>query len=122
MAVNDKARSAAQTEILFQDVVRLAMFSLMKHPTYQGGFCRIYPGLFMITFQDHWIDYEYLGEDSPAAVVQAAKELVQTCLGNVDLSQLCFSWESECPWLSRPTRQTRLTRPTRPTRPKPSTT
>ena len=112
MAVDDKSRSVARTEIISQDVVRLAMFSLMKHPTYQGAFCCIHPGPFMITFQEHWIDYEYSGEDSPAAVVQASKELVQTCLGNLDLSQLCFSWESECTRSSRPSRPTRPTNTT----------
>ena len=39
MAVDDKAQSVAQTDILLQDVVRLAMFSLMKYPTHQDFFC-----------------------------------------------------------------------------------
>ena len=112
MAVDDKSESVARTEILLREVVRLAMFLLMKHPTYQAIFCRIHPGLFMTTFQEHWIDYEYSEEDSPAAVVQDAKDLVQTCLGSLDLSQLRFSWESKCTWSSRPARSTRPTNAT----------
>ena len=50
------------------------MFLLMKHPTYHVIFCCHHPTLFMATFQYHWIDYEYSGEDSPAAIFQDTEE------------------------------------------------